>query len=93
MKNLWIYFDYSSGYKPKQSLCLWCRGKQPKCLQHSNTIASCYSSVVGFYSWADNLTGFSLIMPYTMIRPMPQNMKTSRLYTYDANAKQLIAIP
>jgi len=42
---------------------------------------------------ADNLTGFSLIMPYTMIRPMPQNMKTSRLYTYDANAKQLIAIP
>jgi len=24
---------------------------------------------------------------------MPQNMKTSRLYTYDANAKQLIAIP
>ena len=60
-----------------------------KCLQHSNAIASCYSSIVGFYSWADNLTGFSLIMPYTMIRPMPENVKTSRLCMYGANAKQV----
>jgi len=28
-------------------------------------------------------------MPYTMIRPMPHNMKTSWLYTYDENAKQV----
>jgi|GEM_PF-3038397 len=28
-------------------------------------------------------------MPYTMIRPMPENVKTSRLCMYGANAKQV----
>jgi len=37
----------------------------------------------------DNLVGFSLIMPYTMVSPMPENMKTSHFYTYNENAKQL----
>ncbi|WP_107689573.1 hypothetical protein [Coprothermobacter proteolyticus] len=37
------------------------------------------------------LSGFSLLTPYTMIRPIPENAQNTTIYTYDSNAKQLKA--
>jgi len=41
----------------------------------------------------DALAGFSLLTPYTMIRPIPENAQSTTIYTYDSNAKQLKAYP
>ncbi|NLG95468.1 MAG: hypothetical protein GX487_09010 [Acetomicrobium flavidum] len=41
----------------------------------------------------DELAGFSLLTPYTMIRPIPENAQNTTIYTYDSNAKQLKAYP
>ncbi|WP_234397968.1 hypothetical protein [Coprothermobacter proteolyticus] len=37
----------------------------------------------------DALSAFSLLTPYTMIRPIPENAQNTTIYTYDSNAKQL----
>ncbi|WP_018963708.1 hypothetical protein [Coprothermobacter platensis] len=41
----------------------------------------------------DNLVGFSLITPYTMVRPIPESSKQTRIYTYNAQVKQVRNYP
>lgn len=37
----------------------------------------------------DELAGFALITPYSRLRPIPEQSKTTQVYTYDAHGKQL----
>jgi len=37
----------------------------------------------------DELAGFALITPYSRLRPIPEQLKTTKVYTYDAHGKQL----
>ncbi|WP_018963711.1 hypothetical protein [Coprothermobacter platensis] len=39
----------------------------------------------------NELAVFSLITPYTMLRPIPESVQNTTIYTYDSNAKQLKA--
>jgi len=37
----------------------------------------------------DELAGFALITPYSRLRPIPEDVKTTRMYTYNSHGEQL----